>query len=95
MSSQAIINARLLDTASDYDGPGSVVIEDGVITRVERGSVAVSACVLVVASRLLIGLTLQLDLLLISFGKAFEQFYGQVLRVVDELLHRHGSSPLD
>ncbi|WGM30905.1 dihydroorotase [Brevundimonas sp. NIBR11] len=43
MSSQAIINARLLDPASDYDGPGSVVIEDGVITRVERGSVAVSA----------------------------------------------------
>ena len=43
MSSQAIINARLLDPASDYDGPGSVVIEDGVITRVEHGSVAVSA----------------------------------------------------
>ncbi len=43
MSSQAIINARLLDPASDYDGPGSVVVEDGVITRVERGSVAVSA----------------------------------------------------
>ncbi|MFC5343443.1 dihydroorotase [Brevundimonas staleyi] len=43
MSSQAIINARLLDPATDYDGPGSVVIEDGVITRVERGSVAVSA----------------------------------------------------
>ena len=43
MSSQAIINARLLDPASDYDGPGSVVIEDGVITRVERGSVAVAA----------------------------------------------------
>ena len=43
MSSRAIINARLLDPASDYDGPGSVVVEDGVITRVERGSVAVSA----------------------------------------------------
>ena len=43
MSSQAIINARLLDPASDYDGPGSVVIEEGVITRVERGSVAVAA----------------------------------------------------
>jgi len=43
MSSQAIINARLLDPASDYDGPGSVVVEDGVIVRVERGSVAVSA----------------------------------------------------
>ena len=43
MSAQAIINARLLDPASDYDGPGSVVIEDGVITRVERGSVAVAA----------------------------------------------------
>ena len=39
----AIVNARLLDPATDYDGPGSVVIEDGVITRVERGSVAVSA----------------------------------------------------
>ena len=43
MSSQAIINGRLLDPASDYDGPGSVVIEDGVIIRIERGSVAVSA----------------------------------------------------
>ena len=43
MTSQAFINARLLDPASDYDGPGSVVVEDGVITRVERGSVAVSA----------------------------------------------------
>ncbi|WP_396593095.1 dihydroorotase [Brevundimonas sp. R86498] len=43
MSALAIINARLLDPASDYDGPGSVVIEDGVLTRVERGSVAVSA----------------------------------------------------
>jgi dihydroorotase len=43
MSVLAIVNARLLDPASDYDGPGSVVIEDGVITRVERGSVAVSA----------------------------------------------------
>lgn len=43
MSSQAIINARLLDPASDYDGPGSVVVEDGVIVRVERGAVAVSA----------------------------------------------------
>jgi len=37
MSSLAIINARLLDPASDYDGPGAVLIEDGVITRVERG----------------------------------------------------------
>ncbi|MBX9614115.1 MAG: dihydroorotase [Caulobacteraceae bacterium] len=43
MSALAILNARLLDPASDYDGPGSVVIEDGVLTRVERGSVAVSA----------------------------------------------------
>lgn len=43
MSTLAILNARLLDPASDYDGPGSVVIEDGVLTRVERGSVAVSA----------------------------------------------------
>ncbi|MGV3578009.1 dihydroorotase [Brevundimonas sp.] len=52
MSSQAIINARLLDPASDYDGPGSVVIEDGVITRVERGSVAVSATEILDASGL-------------------------------------------
>ena len=43
MSSLAFINARLLDPASDYDGPGSVVVEDGVITQVERGAVAVSA----------------------------------------------------
>ncbi len=43
MSSLAIINARLLDPASDYDGPGSIVIEDGRISRVEHGSVAVSA----------------------------------------------------
>ena len=43
MSSQAIINARLLDPASDYDGPGSVVVEDGVIVRVAHGAVAVSA----------------------------------------------------
>ncbi len=43
MSSIAFINARLLDPATDYDGPGSVVVEDGVIVAVERGSVAVAA----------------------------------------------------
>lgn len=38
MSRLAIINARLLDPASDYDGPGSVLIEDGRIVDVARGS---------------------------------------------------------
>jgi dihydroorotase len=52
MSSLAIINARLLDPASDYDGPGSIVVEDGVITRVERGAVAVSASDIVDARNL-------------------------------------------
>lgn len=37
MSRLAIINARLLDPASDYDGPGSVLIEDGRIVDVARG----------------------------------------------------------
>ena len=47
MRSLAIINARLLDPASDYDGPGALVIEDGVITRVEHGPVAVAAAEIV------------------------------------------------
>ncbi|HRO33573.1 MAG TPA: dihydroorotase [Brevundimonas sp.] len=37
MTAFAIINARLLDPASDYDGPGSVLIEDGRIVDVTRG----------------------------------------------------------
>ncbi len=37
MSSLAIINARLLDPATDYDGPGCVLIEDGVISLVDHG----------------------------------------------------------
>jgi dihydroorotase len=35
--SLAIVNARLLDPASDYDGPGAVLVEDGVVTVVEHG----------------------------------------------------------
>ena len=35
--SLAIVNARLLDPASDFDGPGCVLIEDGVITVVDHG----------------------------------------------------------
>lgn len=38
MTAFAIINARLLDPASDYDGPGSVLIADGRIADVARGS---------------------------------------------------------
>jgi dihydroorotase len=37
MTALAIINARLLDPASDYDGPGAVLIEDGRIVEVVRG----------------------------------------------------------
>ena len=37
MSAIAIINARLLDPASDYDGPGAVLIADGRIVEVIRG----------------------------------------------------------
>ena len=33
----AIINARLLDPATDYDGPGALLIEDGRITEVVHG----------------------------------------------------------
>jgi dihydroorotase len=32
----AIIGARLVDPASGYDGPGSLLVENGVIARVER-----------------------------------------------------------
>jgi len=38
MSALAILNARLLDPASDYDGPGALLIVDGVITEVIHGS---------------------------------------------------------
>ena len=34
----AILNARLLDPATDYDGPGAILIVDGVITEVIRGA---------------------------------------------------------
>ena len=34
----AILNARLLDSASDYDGPGAILIEDGRIAEVIRGA---------------------------------------------------------
>jgi dihydroorotase len=37
MSALAILNARLLDPASDYDGPGSVLIEDGRLVEVVHG----------------------------------------------------------
>ena len=29
MTTVAIINARLLDAATDYDGPGGLLIQDG------------------------------------------------------------------
>jgi dihydroorotase len=38
MSALAILNARLLDPATDYDGPGAVLIVDGVITEVIHGA---------------------------------------------------------
>ena len=34
----AILNARLLDPATDYDGPGAVLVEDGHITEVIHGA---------------------------------------------------------
>ena len=37
MTTVAIINARLLDPASDYDGPGGLLIQDGRISRVIHG----------------------------------------------------------
>jgi dihydroorotase len=40
MTSIALVNARLIDPASDYDGPGAIVIEDGVITQVIKGDIA-------------------------------------------------------
>ncbi|ESQ74632.1 dihydroorotase [Asticcacaulis sp. AC402] len=36
-SAIAFVNARLVDPASNYDGPGSVIIADGVITDVIHG----------------------------------------------------------
>lgn len=38
MTAFAIVNARLLDPASDYDGPGSVLVEDGRIADVAHGA---------------------------------------------------------
>jgi dihydroorotase len=43
MTRLAIVNARLLDPASDYDGPGAVLIEDGVVTGVEHGPATLTA----------------------------------------------------
>ena len=43
MSVLAIVNARLLDPASDYDGPGAVLIEHGRIVEVIRGTAAPQA----------------------------------------------------
>ena len=37
MTALAIVNARLLDPASDYDGPGAVLTEDGRISEVIHG----------------------------------------------------------
>lgn len=37
-SALAIVNARLLDPASNYDGPGAVLIENGRITEVVHGA---------------------------------------------------------
>ncbi len=42
MSALAILNARLIDPASDYDGPGAVLVEDGRIVEVIRGNHAVA-----------------------------------------------------
>lgn len=38
MTQTAILNARLIDPATDYDGPGGVVIENGKIVQVMRGA---------------------------------------------------------
>jgi dihydroorotase len=43
MSVLALINARLLDPASDYDGPGALLIEHGRIVEVIRGTAAPQA----------------------------------------------------
>jgi dihydroorotase len=40
MSVLALVNARLLDPASDYDGPGSLLIAHGRIVEVIRGTAA-------------------------------------------------------
>ena len=40
MSVLALVNARLLDPASDYDGPGALLIENGRIVEVIRGTTA-------------------------------------------------------
>ena len=37
MTVTTFVNARLLDPASDYDGPGAVLVEDGRIVDVARG----------------------------------------------------------
>ena len=37
MSATAFVNARLIDPASDYDGPGSVIVAEGVIADVIHG----------------------------------------------------------
>ena len=42
MSAIAILNARLLDPATDYDGPGAVLVEDGRIVEVIHGHGAVA-----------------------------------------------------
>jgi dihydroorotase len=38
MSAIAILNARLLDPLTDYDGPGAVLVEDGRIVEVVHGA---------------------------------------------------------
>ena len=38
MTTLAIVNARLLDPASDYDGPGALLVEDGRIARMIHGA---------------------------------------------------------
>ncbi|MEY4555410.1 MAG: Dihydroorotase, partial [Pseudomonadota bacterium] len=42
MTAIAILNARLLDPATDYDGPGAVLVEDRRITEVVHGGGAVA-----------------------------------------------------
>lgn len=43
MTALAILNARLLDPATDYDGPGAVLVEDGRIVEVVHGASARAA----------------------------------------------------
>lgn len=40
MTALAILNARLLDPATDYDGPGAVLVEDGRMVEVVHGASA-------------------------------------------------------